>query len=126
MNGRYIPPYSPEYDMPQYTEFVNDGDGVYISAGGGTMLNISWTALGISPDQVRILGVLITYAWPKTEWTNGALVAINYVAQHSTHLEIGLATTCSQYYKLRIRVLYEQLLESGEIDDFDEGGKSQF
>ena len=28
MNGRYIPPYSPEYDMPQYTEFVNEENGV--------------------------------------------------------------------------------------------------
>lgn len=125
MNGRYIPPYSPEYNIPQYKEVVYDGNGVYISAGGGTVLNISWTALGISPDQVRILGVLITWAWPKTEWTNGALVAINDVIQDSTNLRLGLATTCSQNYMLRIRVLYEQLLESGEIDDFDEGGNSQ-
>ena len=109
MNGRYISPYSSAYDIPQYKEVVYDGDGVYISAAGGTTLNISWTALGISPNQVRILGALITWAWPKTEWTNGALVAINNVVQDSTNLMLGLATTCSQNYMLRIRVLYEQL-----------------
>lgn len=109
MDGRYISPFSPDYNMPQYTEVVYDGDGVYISAAGGTTLNISWTALGFTPDQVRILGALITWAWPKTEWTNGALVAINNVGQDSTNLMLSLATTCSQNYMLRIRVLYEQL-----------------
>ena len=113
MNGVYTPTCTPadvEAVKLRYKDVTYDNGGVYVSAdgatGGGTTLNISWATLGLLPNQCTIIGAFIIWAWPLTEWTNGAMVTINNFTLNPTSVALHLATTCSQYYNLKIRVLY--------------------
>jgi hypothetical protein len=91
--------------MPQYKD-ISYESGVTVNGNGETELTITSSTAGITLSQVTILGVFLTWAWPRTSWEGGALVTINNWGMAGSNLIVHLGTNYTQSYNLRIRILY--------------------
>lgn len=89
--------------LPAYTD-VTFSQGVVLSTSPGdgqnTVVITSYMA-GIDLTSVSILGVDLTWVWPMD-----AIVIMNNFGLTSSGLEIHLATTVTQSYMLKFRILY--------------------
>lgn len=89
--------------LPAYTD-VTFSQGVILSTSPGdgenTVVITSYMA-GIDLASVSILGVDLTWVWPMD-----AIVILNNFGLTANGLEIHLATTVTQSYMLKFRILY--------------------